>query len=73
MSEGWSVSGIITAQSGQPWFPSDATTDDLLGNGEVNNSGALQTWNFAGTQIRLHLRFFGLSLLWPLGRLHSVR
>ena len=48
MLEGWSVSGLIVAQSGQPWFPTDSNTNDFLGNGEVNNGNPIQTWNFVG-------------------------
>ncbi len=54
MLEGWSVSGLIALQSGQPWYPTDSTSDDLLGNGEFNNPNAassgtpIQTWNFEG-------------------------
>ena len=48
MLEGWSVSGLIVAQSGQPWFPTDSNTNDFLGNGEVNNGNPIQSWNFVG-------------------------
>ena len=46
MLQGWSVSGVITAQGGLPWSPSDST-DDLTGTGEFNNS-VTQTWNYQG-------------------------
>jgi len=46
MLQGWSVSGVVTAQGGLPWSPSD-TTDDLTGTGEFNNT-ATQTWNYQG-------------------------
>jgi len=47
MLEGWSVSGLITAQSGLPWYPSDNNTNDLQGTGEFQNT-ANQTWNYVG-------------------------
>ena len=49
MLQGWTVSGILSAYSGLPWFPSDAT-DDITGTNEVNSaiSPAFQTWNFTG-------------------------
>ena len=47
MLEGWSVSALITAQSALPWYPSDATTNDLTGTGEYQNT-ANQTWNYVG-------------------------
>lgn len=51
MLQGWSVSGLITAQSGLPWYPADTTTSDLQGTGEYQNSAtgaADQTWNYVG-------------------------
>ena len=54
MLEGWSLSSIITLQSGLPWFPDDTTTDDLLGTGENRNrfasaaAGVVQFWNYTG-------------------------
>jgi hypothetical protein len=52
MLQGWSLSGILTLQSGQPWSPYDATSNDLLGTGEFNSQpnigGAAQTWNYSG-------------------------
>ena len=47
MLQGWSLSGILTLQSGLPWTPSDVT-NDLLGTGEVNNSAVVQSWNLTG-------------------------
>src|SRR5207245_8693373 len=49
MLQGWSVSGIVTLQSGLPWFPSDVT-NDLLGTGEFVGtiSSGVQTWNYSG-------------------------
>jgi hypothetical protein len=51
MLQGWSVSGIVTLQSGLPWFPSDVT-DDLLGTGEFVGtiSSGVQTWNYSGAR-----------------------
>ena len=55
MLEGWSVSGIVTLQSGLPWGAIDPTTDDFTGTGENRNtyvanpnSGVVEPWNFAG-------------------------
>lgn len=48
MLEGWSLSGIVTLQGGLPWSPSDATSNDLLGTGEFNNSKLIQDWNYSG-------------------------
>jgi carboxypeptidase family protein/TonB-dependent receptor-like protein len=49
MLQGWTVSGILSAYSGQPWFPSDGT-DDITGTNEVNSAiaAAYETWNFTG-------------------------
>jgi Carboxypeptidase regulatory-like domain/TonB dependent receptor len=49
MLQGWSVSGIVTLQSGLPWGASDVT-DDLIGTGEFVGtiSSALQPWNYSG-------------------------
>jgi hypothetical protein len=48
MLEGWTLSGILTMQSGLPWYPVDGNTD-LTGTGEVNASSAgVQTWNYTG-------------------------
>jgi hypothetical protein len=49
MLQGWSISSIITLQSGMPWFPVDAT-DDIVGTNEFNDSieGHVQTWNYSG-------------------------
>ena len=54
MLQGWLLSGIVTLQSGTPWFPTDGTTDDFLGTGENRNSvssnspGVTQYWNYSG-------------------------
>jgi hypothetical protein len=49
MLRGWSISSIITLQSGPPWYPTDATTD-LVGTNEFADSiqGHIQTWNYSG-------------------------
>ncbi len=49
MLEGWSVSGIVTLQSGLPWTNSDVS-DDIVGTGEFVGtiSSALQPWNYSG-------------------------
>jgi Carboxypeptidase regulatory-like domain len=49
MLQGWSISSIITLQSGSPWYPTDATTD-LVGTNEFADSiqGHIQTWNYSG-------------------------
>jgi hypothetical protein len=49
MLQGWSLSGIVTLQSGLPWFPDDVT-DDLLGTGDFVKtiSSAVQNWNYSG-------------------------
>ena len=49
MLEGWTVSGILTLQGGQPWWPNDGS-DDLTGTGEVNNTaaGPATLWNYSG-------------------------
>jgi hypothetical protein len=46
MLEGWSVSSILTLQSGMPWYPSD-TTNDIDGTGMVNDS-VVEPWNYSG-------------------------
>jgi hypothetical protein len=49
MLQGWSVSSIITLQSGLPWYPTDETTD-LTGTNGFNDtiSSSLQNWNYSG-------------------------
>ncbi|PYU17767.1 MAG: hypothetical protein DMG32_27355 [Acidobacteria bacterium] len=49
MLQGWSVSGIVTLQSGLPWTNSDVT-NDVIGTGEFVGtiSSALQPWNYSG-------------------------
>ncbi len=51
------MSGIISLQSGLPWFPVDQT-NDILGTGEINNSidSAIQTWNYIGAALGLYSR-----------------
>jgi hypothetical protein len=50
MLQGWAIAGIVSLQSGLPWFPNDGT-NDLLGTNEyqdsINGSG-IQFWNYAG-------------------------
>ncbi len=46
MLQGWTLSGILTLQSGLPWYPIDGT-NDFTGTGEVN-AGGVQTWNYTG-------------------------
>jgi hypothetical protein len=52
MLEGWSVSGILTVQSGLPWTAADLSTTDWLGTGEITNQqiggGVYQYWNYSG-------------------------
>jgi hypothetical protein len=50
MLQGWSVSGILTLQTGLPWTNSDVT-NDIIGTGEFVGtiSSALQPWNYSGT------------------------
>ena len=52
MLQGWTISGILTLQGGQPWSPYDATSNDLLGTGEFNAQpnigGVYQPWNYSG-------------------------
>jgi hypothetical protein len=54
MLEGWSVSGILTVQSGLPWTAADLTTTDWLGTSEINNGqiggGVYQYWNYSGSR-----------------------
>lgn len=49
MLQGWTVSGIVSLQSGLPWYPVDGTSD-ILGTNEFNDSIAagIQTWNYTG-------------------------
>ena len=49
MLEGWSVSSIVTLQTGQPWWPVDQT-GDILGTGEFSTqvSAAETMWNYTG-------------------------
>ena len=49
MLQGWTISSIITVQSGLPWFPSDGSTD-LTGTNGFNDSisSSIQTWNYSG-------------------------
>jgi hypothetical protein len=49
MLQGWSVSGIVTLQTGLPWTNSDVT-NDVIGTGEYvgSISSALQPWNYSG-------------------------
>ena len=53
MLEGWSVNGILTLQTGQPWSAYDGT-NDFLGTGEVNSAstsgatGVIQPWDYTG-------------------------
>ncbi len=49
MLQGWSISGIVTLQSGLPWSASDVT-NDIIGTGEFVGtiSSALQPWNYTG-------------------------
>jgi hypothetical protein len=49
MLQGWSVSAIVTLQSGLPWTNSDIT-NDIIGTGEFVGtiSSALQPWNYSG-------------------------
>jgi hypothetical protein len=49
MLQGWSVSGIVTLQSGLPWTNSDLQ-NDIIGTGEFVGtiSSALQPWNYSG-------------------------
>jgi hypothetical protein len=46
MLQGWTLSGILTLQSGLPWYPID-TSNDFTGTGEVT-AGGVQTWNYTG-------------------------
>jgi hypothetical protein len=52
MLQGWSLSGILVAQNGLPWFPNSAKSKDIVGTGEFNSNpnigGALQLWNYTG-------------------------
>jgi hypothetical protein len=52
MLQGWSISGILVAQGGLPWFPNSAKSKDIVGTGEFNSNpnigGALQLWNYTG-------------------------
>jgi hypothetical protein len=56
--EGWTVSGILTLQSGAPWSAWDPTAVDWLGtgeNGDQANSliGTQQFWNYSGPRSAL--------------------
>lgn len=52
MLRGWSLSGILIAQSGLAWNPSDTRSTDWLGEGENssngNAAGVTQYWNYMG-------------------------
>ena len=49
MLQGWTISSIVTLQSGLPWFPSDATNDFTGTNGFNDSiSSSIQTWNYTG-------------------------
>ena len=49
MLQGWTISSIVTLESGLPWFPVDATNDIVGTNGFADSiSGAVQTWNYSG-------------------------
>ncbi len=52
MLQGWALSSILTLQTGSPWYPLDATTDDFLGTGENSDQSivgsVIQTWNYSG-------------------------
>jgi hypothetical protein len=49
MLEGWSISSIVTLQTGQPWWPVDQQSD-ILGTGEFSTqvSAAETMWNYSG-------------------------
>ena len=49
MLQGWTIAGIVSLQSGLPWFPADVT-NDLVGTNEFNDSidNSQQTWNYTG-------------------------
>jgi len=48
MLQGWTLSGILSLSSGQPWFPNDLT-NDILGTNEISGLGlGIQTWNYSG-------------------------
>ena len=49
MLQGWTIAGIVSIQSGLPWFPADVTSD-LVGTNEYSDSidNSQQTWNYAG-------------------------
>ena len=55
MLEGWSVSGVLSLQTGLPGGAIDVTKDDFLGTGENANNvvanpngGVIEPWNFTG-------------------------
>lgn len=52
MLEGWSLSSIVTLQSGSPWYAIDSKTDDFLGTGENNDQSivgsVIEPWNYSG-------------------------
>ena len=62
--EGWSISGIVSLQSGLPWYPVEQT-NDILGTGEINNSidASIQTWNYSGPKSAFTSGPFGIPLL----------
>lgn len=46
--EGWSISNIVTVQTGQPWEPTDMS-NDFAENGQINDLATYgQPWNFFG-------------------------
>jgi hypothetical protein len=49
MLQGWTLAGIVSLQSGLPWFPADVT-NDLVGTNEFQDSidNSQQTWNYTG-------------------------
>jgi hypothetical protein len=49
MLQGWTISSIITLQSGLPWYPTDETSD-LTGTNGFNDSvsSSVQRWNYSG-------------------------
>jgi hypothetical protein len=47
MLQGWSISGILILQTGFPWQPSQGSSVDYLGTGEIG-IGVTQPWNYSG-------------------------
>ncbi len=49
MLQGWTIAGILSLQSGLPWWPADVTSD-LVGTNEFSDSidNSQQTWNYSG-------------------------